>query len=182
MKIYNIMNKLRYLENLALSNQDIEVLTEKECNIVLYPDLYKYKSLDEMLGIYEACILLFEAKPRYGHWTLIFKTKEGGIEFFNPYGGYPDESLKYISQKFRKESHQNMPYLSQLLINSRYELSYNEFKFQKLSSEIKTCGRHCVVRLWCRDLDLYQYVRLLNTMKKKYKKTYDEMVTILTSK
>jgi hypothetical protein len=167
-------------EDIALSNFDILQKINNKANIVLYPNLHKYKTIDEILGPYEACILLFEAKPKYGHWVCIFKRNNKTIEFFNPYGGYPDDSLLFINDEFRKKSNQEYPILSLLLLNSPYDLTYNEFKFQKKNQNIKTCGRHCIVRLLFRNLDLYKYHDMLEYLKKELNMSYDEIVTLLT--
>jgi hypothetical protein len=174
------MNGIKYYEKVALSNKDILKLLDGKVNIVVYPNLYKYNSIDEVLGEYGACILLFEARPNYGHWVCIFKIDHNTLEFFNPYGGLPDDSLKYIPKQFRLKSHQNIPILSLLMINSPYELTYNEFKFQKKNGDIRTCGRHCVVRLLFRYLDLYKYVKFLDILCQKFNLDYDKIVTLLT--
>jgi len=177
----NYMNKLiKHYENVALSNQDIFKKVHGRVNIEVYPNLYKYRSIDELLGPYGACILLFESKPSYGHWVLIFKLSNSKLEFFNPYGGYPDDTLLYIDDSFRKKTRQLKPRLSLLMLNSPYELSYNEFAFQKHKGDIKTCGRHCIVRLLCRNYNLYEYKALLDRLSKQYKMNYDEIVTALT--
>jgi len=172
---------LKYYEDIALSNTDITDLLNGKVNIVLYPDLHKYDNIDQVLGPYKACILLFEAKPNYGHWCAIFKEKPNTLSFFNPYGGYPDDSLKYIPYHFALESNQALPYLSALMYNSPYKLTYNEFQFQKKKKGIKTCGRHCVFRLLNRDLNLYQYKDLLDIGCEIYNTDYDGVVTIMTS-
>ncbi len=171
---------INYYEDVALSDKDILNMLEGRVNIVLYPDLYKYSNLDQILGQYGACILLFEAKPNYGHWVCLFKQSYEEVCFFNPYGGFPDDSLLHINKSFRKESHQLKPLLTNFLINSRYKLTYNEFDFQRKAPEIKTCGRHCVVRLLNRDLDLYEYKKYLDLMCKKLNTDYDGVVTYLT--
>jgi hypothetical protein len=172
---------IKEYENIALSNFDILKLLNGKANIVLYPDLVKYSTIDEVLGQYGACVLLFMAKKNYGHWTAIFKRTDDSIEFFNPYGGFPDDSLKFIPCHFRKISNQLHPYLSLLMYNSPYNLSYNEFKFQEHKDNIRTCGRHCVVRLWNRNLDLYQYKKLLDQISDDNNINYDEIVTLLTT-
>ncbi len=175
--MYNIIKKY---EDVALSNTDIFELLGGKVHIAMYPDLHNYENIDQLLGKYGACILLFEAKPQYGHWVLIFKLDSTTIEFFNPYGGYPDDSLLSINKKFRIKTNQEYPILSQLLIDSPYKLTYNEFQFQEKNHGINTCGRHCVVRLLKRKLDLYQYVNFLNKLCNEYNENYDGVVTLLT--
>ena len=175
------MNTLSNYENIALSNKDILYLLDGKANIVMYPDLYKYNNIDEILDPYGACILLFESKPKYGHWCAIFKTSNTTLEFFNPYGGYPDDSLEYIPMHFREISNQLYPYLTILMINSPYQLSYNEIQFQKHNKNIKTCGRHCVVRLLYRYLSLYEYYNDLKNLSDDTGYNFDQLVTLLTS-
>jgi hypothetical protein len=167
-------------EDVALSNNDILKKLRNRANIALYPDLYKYRNIDDLLGPYGAVVLLFESEPKYGHWVCIFKRDSNTIEFFNPYGGYPDDSLLQINKEFRKQSGQIYPILSILLLESPYYLTYNEFQFQKHGMNVKTCGRHCIVRLLFRNLDLYDYHDMLDKIKNEYELSYDEIVTLLT--
>jgi len=178
-------NIIKELEAIALSDKEVLDLLGHKANLILYPELHKYKNIDDVLGKYGACIILFESKPKYGHWTVLFKATTTLLEFFNPYGGleqgYPDDGLEHIDLEFREKTNQLLPTLSLLMIDSPYELSYNEYKFQRLAKGINTCGRHCVVRLWCRDLTLNQYYEMLTREAHKYGIDYDAIVTVLTS-
>lgn len=166
--------QLEYYQDIALSNKEIMELVDHKAQVILYPDLYKYSTIDEILGPYEACFILFESKPNYGHWCLLFKLNHNTLEFFNPYNGYPDDSLEYIDPHFRLQSNQELPYLSILLYNSPYKLTYNEYHFQKRNKNIKTCGRWCAVRLICRNLSLKKFANIFNN------KYGDLLVTLLT--
>lgn len=172
-------------EDIALSDKAILDLLDNKVNIVLYPNLYKYKNIDEVMGPYEACILLFEAKPKYGHWCAIFKLNDNTIEFFDPYGkassgGHPDDNLRIIPQDYAKVSNQEHPYLSALLDKSPYELTFNEIQFQQRNKAIRTCGRHCVFRLMNRELPLYGYKDLMYDLCQEFGTNYDGVVTIFT--
>lgn len=178
MELYeNIIDKYK---DIALSDKQVLNLIDKKANLILYPDLHKYNTIDEILRPYNACILLFEAKPNYGHWCCIFKIDENLLEFFNPYGGYPDDSLDYIPMRFRKISNQYYPHLSYLMLNSPYELSYNEHKFQKHDKNIKTCGRWCALRLICKDMSLKQFHKFINYGTDALGIDGDKFVTLLT--
>ena len=176
------MNQIKYYEDVALSNNDICKLIDGKANIIIYPDLHKYENIDQLLEPHGACILLFEAKKNYGHWCCLFKQKPNLLEFFNPYGGYPDDSLKYIGTDFRIKSNQDYPYLSKLMIDSPYNLSYNEYAFQKHKPDIKTCGRHCSLRIICRDMPINEYYNFINYYSKKLNLDNDGFVTLLTIK
>lgn len=170
---------IKKYESVALSNYDILKMLDNRCNIVLYPNLHRYCSIDQLLGPYEACVLLFESKPRYGHWVALIK-HGNDIEFFNSYGGFPDDSLRNIDKRFAIQSNQDTPYLSLLLLKCKYNLFYNEFKFQKKNNDTKTCGRHCVVRVLNKHMDIYKYKAMLDKIKTKYGFDYDEIVTFIT--
>ncbi len=171
---------LKVYEDVALSDDQLLKLVDGKANLVLYPDLINYSSIDQVLGDNDACILLFEAKPNYGHWTCLHR-KDNTVEFFNPYGGYPDDSLDYIPMHFREVSNQLEPYLSQLMYDSPYSLTYNEHKFQHKGKDIKTCGRHCAMRLIYRDFDLPEYAAMMKLLTNETGLTTDELVSYLTS-
>jgi hypothetical protein len=179
MRTVYIYCDLNIYMDIPLSNEDITRLLNGKCNIVLYPSIRNYSSLDELLRPYNACVILFQTKPSYGHWVCI--TKHGkDVEFFNSYGGYPDDSLSYIDKKYASGSNQDYPYLTKLFIESPYELFYNEFAFQKKDKNVKTCGRHCVVRIMHKTIDIYEYKYILDSMCKEFNTNYDGLVTMIT--
>lgn len=171
---------LKQAEDIPLSDKDIVNKLNNQVKIVLYPDLHQYSTIDEVMGPHEACVLLFESKPNYGHWTCIWKLNDKTVSFYNPYGGYPDDSLEYISDDFKKKSHQDEPVLSNLLLNSPYELTYNDKEYQKHAQNIKTCGRHCIVRLLLRNMTDEMYDGFMKDCQKQLGLSPDEVVTIIT--
>lgn len=171
---------LKKYEDIALSNNDIKKLVNGKASIILYPDLIHYKTIDDVLGPHRAAIILFMAKPKYGHWCLLFQLDEGTLEFFNPYGGFPDDSLEFIPMDFRKKSNQVKTTLSRLMLNSPYELTYNEFPFQRHNKDIKTCGRWCSVRLRLRNMSLYQFKDYIDELSNQLRVDPDELVTLMT--
>jgi hypothetical protein len=151
--------KIQAYEDVPLSDGDLRKVLGG-VRIVMYPDIHKMGSLDEVMGPNGAAIILFESRPSYGHWCAVFRGAGGDhglVEFFNPYGGYPDDTLKLIDKEFAAETAQDAPYLSKLMMRSPYRLSYNQYAFQKYGSGVKTCGRHCASRLLLRALSLDDY-------------------------
>lgn len=172
----DIINK--YVD-IALSDKEVLDLVHNRAELILYPDIYKYSSIDDMLGPHRAAIILFEAQPNYGHWVALFN--DGiNLEFFNSYGGYPDDTLKFIDKKFRVISNQDKPYLSYLMMNSPYILHYNQYPFQKHNKDVKTCGRHAALRLVFRDLTIDEYKDMFDYLKDTLHVDYDKLATILT--
>ena len=173
-------NIIKHYENIALSDKNLFKLLDGKNKLVLYPDLIHYDNIDQVLGPYGMCTLLFEAKKNYGHWCCLWKLDDDTVSFFNPYGGYPDDSLKFIPEHFARISNQDHPYLSLLLDKSPYDLTYNERAYQKKGKNIKTCGRHVCVRLFCRSMTDDEYYDFVSYFTKKYNIDADEFVTLLT--
>jgi hypothetical protein len=176
--------KIAAYEGVALSDTQLRRLLRGRVNIVLYPDIHKMGTLDQVMGPYGAAIILFESEPNYGHWCLLFRAPggDGGlVEFFDPYGGWPDDGLAHIGTRFARETNQNAPYLSRLMIESPYRLSYNQYAFQKHRRGVRTCGRHCAARLILRDLALDEYKQWIDSQKRKTGKDADAIVSAITS-
>lgn len=161
-----------------LSNKEILKLIKNKANLISYKNIHDYDSLDELLGKYGACIILYESRPDFGHWCCIFKNDDDLIEFFDPYALYPDFQLKYLDKKFRDKTGQNYPYLSRLMLESPYDLSFNHYKFQKLKKGVNTCGRWCATRLMFRDMPLDDFIDIFN---KKRNYPNDFFVTYMTN-
>jgi hypothetical protein len=179
--------KIAAYEDVALSDSQLLDLLHDQVSIVLYPDLHRMRSLDEILGPYGAAIILFESQPNYGHWCLIFRGAGGDenlVEFFNPYGGYPDDCLRHIchnTPEFAQRTNQDKPYLSLLMLASPYRLSYNQYAFQRHGEGVRTCGRHCAARLLLRDLSLNTYKNWIVSQARKTGTDADAVVAAVTS-
>lgn len=172
-------------EKVALSDTDLKKVLGNGVKIVMYPDLHRMRTLDEVMGPNGAAIILFEAKPGYGHWCTVFRGPggdDGLVEFFNPYGGYPDDSLKFIGKGFAAKTNQDYPYLSRLMMESPYRLSYNQYAFQRHANDVKTCGRHCAARLLLRGLNLDEYRDWIVQQARKTRTNADAVVSGVTSK
>ena len=73
--INNIMKKYQAI---ALSDKQLMKLVKGRANLILYPDLHKYETIDEVLEPFGAAIILYVARTEpniYGHWTCVFKVK-----------------------------------------------------------------------------------------------------------
>lgn len=174
-------------KNIALSDQDVLKLVEHKAKILVYSDLAKFNTLDEALGEHAAVFLLYESRPDYGHWTTLFRlvnpdgTLSNTVEFFDPYGTFPDCELEWIPKHFREISGQMYPQLTWLLYHSPYDLTYNEHKFQKHGDGINTCGRWSALRLAFREMPLDKFWNFVKTTSKSNDLSPDDLVSILTS-
>lgn len=173
---------LKQIQSYSFSDTDMMKLVDNEANLVTYPDIAKYKSLDELLGKHRACIILYLQKKDYGHWCCIFEREDipGLINFYDPYGYFPDDELKFNKEKRNKELGQTMPYLSILMLkaSNKYQYTYSPYKLQAQGKDNNICGRVVGLRLNFRSMSDKEFYELL-TQNKAY--TKDEWVVMLTS-
>lgn len=145
-----------------LSGNDLQKIARAP--IVLIRDLVKYKSIDELLGNGGGVYLLYEQKDNVGHWCCLTKTitPNGSmtVEFFDPYSGMPDSQLEYIDDDYADKTGQSDRRLTRLLIDCPYDISYNEFGFQRFDDDVSTCGRWVGLRMLLKDMPLEDFNKL----------------------
>lgn len=167
-------NLLHRLEAIPLSDEYIYKFFDNNIKIITYDELKNIKSIDDIVEPYKCCIILYYNKgTNIGHWCALIKNVNG-IEFFNPYGKMIDSMIERRSDRI----------LSRLLKKCPYDLYYCEYDFQKLAPGISTCGRHCIIRCFYKQLDENQYNMVMNKWLKILRRyginNYDEVVTVLT--
>jgi hypothetical protein len=149
------------LRGYSLSNFDITKMIPT-LKIVSYPDLLKYKTIDQALDEKGRLMILYLTQDEYtGHWICLLK-KGNKIEFFDPYGNLkPDEESEWVPKKKLAEFDQDTHYLTKLLKESGYKVVYNKFPFQSENRDVTTCGRHCATRLYFKHLTLPEYTQMV---------------------
>lgn len=171
------MNKtLKKLEGTSLSGRDIINLCGGKVKVVVYDELNRYNSIDELLEPYDSVILLYRSSENFGHWCGINKIKKNTVEFFDPYGLMVDAELGWNTDRVNTKLNQEHTVLSNLLLNSKYNIDYNEHKFQSMKDNVNTCGRWCVIRTILKDISLEDFAKLF----KSRNVDNDLLVTYLT--
>lgn len=168
-------------KKIPMGDDDIKVYFPN-AKIIRYCELKDIKHIDELLPHDKSCIfLLYQDSPYEGHWVGLNKINNK-IEFFDSYGGAIDSPLKWVSEQRRHELGILQPYLSILLKNSGYPISYNKTKFQDNKiPNINTCGRHCVFRMLNmveKNRDNKGYENIMKEVKSKMKTNYDKIVSL----
>lgn len=150
----------------ALDNEELERMTGGRCNIMRYQDIKQASNIDDVLGKYGACIILYELKKNDGHWVLVMNKGKDTLIWFDSYGVEPDGEARFVKDSnWKKKSWQDIPLVSLLMKISHYKkFIYNTKRLQKLEKGINTCGRHCVTYLLNRDIPLNRYVKTLRSM------------------
>jgi len=168
---------LKELKAKSLSADEIIKALEGRCNLITYKEIYNFPTLDDLLGEYGCCIILYEFIIGMGHWVTIFKVNDHKVEFFDSYGYIPDNEFSFIPKTFQNEYYPYNRYLTKLLYESNYKIEYNHTPLQSKGNGINTCGRYVVNRLLNRNIPLKEYVKILQSDKNK---NSDELITILT--
>ena len=169
-----------------LSNTDFnKYLTGASDKVVKYSDLDQFKSVYDLLPeIIDYRIILIEQKLNLGHWCCITRDNHNFC-FFDSYGYGPIQNLNFITKRMNKmlgQDRQDFSGLFSGLKKASYELEHNKKKFQKVSSDINTCGRHVIVFIgkWIQGTNLQEYQKWLEQQHRNSGYSYDEIVTILT--
>jgi len=130
------------ITRIPMSGLDMAKLNP-DAKLLKYPDLYNYKTIDELFSDCNKIILLvLTINNMSGHWCSLFKNKQG-IHYFDSYGVPPDYQFELLSKNKRKELNQAQDYLNHLLRNSN--VIFNNITYQKPNTQ--TCGEHTTFRL-----------------------------------
>tara|TARA_R110000868_G_scaffold122098_2_gene323677 strand:+ start:116 stop:646 length:531 start_codon:yes stop_codon:yes gene_type:complete len=172
------METLTEIKETPLSNEDINIMLNGT-KIFKYPDLEDMNSIDEIFDDQGRAVMLFLTKDENtGHWISLHK-KENIIYYFDPYGYDVDEEKELIPDYKLEELNQEQPFLMDLFKKSKYKVYSNQYAFQNRNAKnVNTCGRHCVVRLIYKNLDLDDYLDMI----KSSGYTPDNFVSKLTYK
>ena len=161
------------MTEILLTGEDIKKLAGNGALILTYPELYKYKSIQQLFsqGIKKVVILyLQESTNTYqrGHWCLLTKNNNT-VSFFDSYSYMPDSEIKWNDKEKREELNQDTNYLTKLLYEFAKKggkVEYNEMRFQKKGAERNTCGRHAGVRARFYEVPLKTYQKLFREVRK----------------
>jgi len=160
--------------NYALSATDIRQAINT--NIFHYFELQSIEDIDKLFRNDSFVILYPIESLLRGHWVVVIRNQYG-VEFFDPLGIFPDKQKDYALYSNLVDT---INYLSRLLKNSKYNLSYNEHKFQRRNDEVTTCGRWVIVRCLMRDKSLEYFNQYIRKMMKKYRIDGDKLVVKIT--
>lgn len=163
----------------AFSDVDIKKVCP-DCQIILYPELKKYKTIDDLFKKSNKIALLLLTKSKHmGHWLGLYK-KTDGIHYFDPYSNMIDYDLMHwLNDKERAKLGEREKYLTELLENSKYKIWYSKgHKYQSSAKGINDCGRHVSTRLHFSNLNEKEYSNMI----KKSGLSPDEFVLEFTNK
>lgn len=163
-------------QSINLTEDDVQKIAP-ECHVRAYEELNSCETLDEAMGQFGACIVLYETSENYGHWCCFFRVDSNTIEFFDSYALRPDKELEFVSPEFQKESKQG-PRLTELIeeASKTTRIIYNQVQLQSKKKGIDTCGRWTALRVRKRKMPLASFQQMFNGQPL----TSDFLVTAIT--
>lgn len=141
-----------------VSREDLQTMSRKlfgySLPVTVFPDLI----LDSDGKIADQ-ITLYLTRPNEGHWVLIYYDPTRRIyQYFDSYGNVPDliAIMNNLEGKFTLSRGGS---ILRHLLNE--DVHYNEFEFQPLDDKSATCGKWAIIRYLFRDLDEYEFRKLI---------------------
>lgn len=157
-----------------------------QAKILKYSELKNYTDIKQLLPRPKSFFfLLYERDLNVGHWVLLSRYKDNGIdtvEFFCSYGSKIDEPLSWTPIGKRVQLGEDKPYLSNLLNKSNLRIVYNPVQYQSKKSHIATCGAYDTLRageLQKHNTTLEEFNDMLREVKDATGLNYDEIVSNL---
>lgn len=156
------------------------VLEELGFKVVNYLDLFKYNKIEEIVD--EKGVILYTpiSQKQLGHYSCLW-LKNNSLFYWCSYGynlNYTASKSEYMKYTVEKDEEYLITLVKEF-IGRGGVFSVNHIKFQKLDSNVSTCGRYCIIRLIKRNLtheEFYKFFKL-----KIYPNiSNDELVTMLT--
>jgi hypothetical protein len=166
----------------ALSNDDINEILEPDTTIFSYPRFCTMNHIDEAFDQLGRCVFLFLTESESsGHWLCMFKRPNNEIHYYDSYGEKPDAQRKWLTEEQLEALGEEEPCLTELLKASGYKVYYNTVQYQTDKQDINSCGRWCVARLICKDMDDRQFHNLVrDQMRERGLKNPDDWAAIFT--
>lgn len=132
------------------------MLLNPDAKLLKYTDLYKYHTIQQLFGKHKKVIILYLIQGKSsGHWTCLFKNKNG-MNFFDSYGVPVDYEMELLTPLKRKQLNQEQNYLKHLLKQER--VIFNNITYQDRGTA--TCGCFVSHRLFYSPLSDYQYFNI----------------------
>lgn len=169
------------IEEIALTGDDLvsiaNCVNTTRVKWMLYDDLVKFRSVEELFGKdFDSIYILLRIKNQenvgtVGHWVVfIFNRKDNAYYWYDPYGLKIPEELAITHE----------PDFIVRLIKG-IVLDQNVKRHQTFSSDINTCGRHCVVRSIFNHLNNDEYnEKVIRPMVPVPVRTADALVALMT--
>jgi hypothetical protein len=175
---HSIKRLIGNAEKVSLTGEQMELITEGKCRVVTYEELENCETIDDCFRDKLGLIILYQKKSNFGHWSVLYKTSNDTLNFFDSYGFQMDTELKFSDFNLRQHNGVETPHLTALIDKSHYKLTQNKVQYQKRENDLNTCGRHACVRFRMREYNNKQYADLFKKVDSDF---YVSALTLLYS-
>ena len=155
------------------NNQIIKELGPPSEDVLLYKDLHKFDSIEQLFLEDNLRIILIESAPSRGHWVSLIKDGDTYI-YFDSYGRDPDHWVQIFKGFYRTLLGESPAEFKRLSLGRK--LIWNKVKFQGPNSS--TCGRWQIAwtEFYNRGYSLPEFQRCMRLNKTT---SYDDLVLAL---
>lgn len=136
----SLQNLIDYYKKIPLSGNEIERLTGRQP--IVYSDLAKYKSLEQVVGNKKAVVIFMQtSSATNGHFISIGVDKLNNAFYFDPYA-LPFLRVQQLSTYDEKLPDYITPLLEDYAKRHGTTVQINDKDFQARSGGVADCGRH----------------------------------------
>jgi hypothetical protein len=152
------MNSLQKIINeskgLSITVDVLTRMTFGVCNVFVYDQIIG-KSINQMFGDKRSVIVLYQpSRNNIGHFICMCLNDENMISLFDSYG-------EKIDKEIVKDFDNTWILKAIAMSGKKYEI--NNVQYQKLDSDIGTCGRYALLRAMLYKLTNAQFEQLLKS-------------------
>lgn len=157
------------------SLKDVYEMSGKPITILRYRDIKNIIDLKRFMERNKYCLIHYQTEGRVhkdimGHWCALYYNLYG-INYFDSYGKFPDETLNHIPQIYLKYSSQQYASLCELIIreiDKGTRIYYNDKRLQ--GKYTQTCG------IWCAYMFRHSNKKMEEVVNNVIKISNDEQV------
>lgn len=166
------------IEYKSMSDSDLHAYFPG-ARVVKYSEIPKDRSIIDWLAPGDIVFILYEQDFNTGHWASICRS-DNAVYYMDSYGNKPEVPLKWNTSEKNIELQQEPGILKNMLYKSPLRVYYNNYDYQSKDKGVATCGRWCTA--WFAYFkkmggNLKGFKRMIDSERKKTKKTNDELVT-----
>ena len=183
----NLPQDIQKVITSGLTFQQMKAYLDGKPNLHTQQEIAQMSSLAEVFGGNDhAVIFTATNSPTDGHYQAIFLNKDNQLFFFDSYGMKPPDMILKVEKELGKNWGQNAYALPKLIKQSPYANNafYNDVRYQSTEDNVATCGRYVIVVILLNSIfkkngmsfNLSSFNTIMKGWKKKYNKSYDDIV------
>lgn len=164
---------IKRLESADLTFEQLKQLLgpkqSKQTLFLVYDQLKPYKNFSQLFKSHSAAVILLQPEynnaPKSGHFICLLDHRTH-VEHFDSYGLDVDEEIKITDEH----------HIANLFNQDKRSMVSNTKQLQRFKNDINTCGRWVVARILLKQMELSEFLKMIESLGP----ANDEMVTAMT--